>query len=219
MKVYFIVIFFILLNWINSLYIYIEPKEKKCITDFRQYNESIRIMYYVSGQQEESNIATIEDNDGNILSKVKNRKKHKYKYMPEKEGQYKFCFKNLAKSRITLSFELNYSADDSSAISIRTIENFVNVVTGLEKKFKMLQFNIRNSAVRKRAHFDIAESIRKKINIYALIKIGFLIAFTIFQLMMLTSIFTNVKIVKQINVNSERRPLKYGKKDELNNFL
>ena len=104
-------------------------------------------------------------------------------------------------------------------ISIHTIENFVHVVDNLEKKLKKLQFNIRNSAVRKKAHFNIANNIRKKINIYAFVKIGFLILFSIFQLMMITSIFNNVKVVKQININSEKRPLKSGQKPETTDFL
>ena len=104
-------------------------------------------------------------------------------------------------------------------ISIHTIENFVTVVDNLEKKLKKLQFNIRNSAVRKKAHFTIANDIRRKINIYAIVKIGFLILFSIFQLMMITSIFNNVKVVKQININSEKRPLKSVNKLETPDFL
>jgi hypothetical protein len=73
--------------------------------------------------------------------------------------------------------------------------------------------------VRKKAHFNIAESIRKKINLYAFIKIGFLILFSIFQLMMITSIFNNVKVVKQININSETKPLKSGKMNNNPDFL
>ena len=203
---------------INSLYIYIEPREKKCLTDFRMANTSFDIVYYVSGQEEEKNIATIEDNRGNVLTKTTNRKNFKFSQFTKEDTELKFCFENLAPSKITLSFEFDYGTNDYSMISIRTIEHFVQVVDNLEKKLKKLQFNIRNSAVRKRAHFKIADNIRKKINIYAFVKIGFLILFSIFQLMMITSIFKNVKVVKQININSERRPLK-GNKQETAEFL
>lgn len=206
-------------SFIESLYIYIEPKERRCLTDYRITNTSFDIVYYVSGQEEETNIATIEDDKGNIHSKIMNRKNHKFSYVSKKDGDLRFCFENLASTKVTLSFEFDYGTNDYSMISIKTIENFVHVVDNLEKKLKKLQFNIRNSAVRKKAHFNIANSIRKKINIYALIKIGFLILFSIFQLMMITSIFNNVKVVKQINVNSERKPLKSGNNPETPEFL
>ena len=207
------------LTFINSLYIYIDSKERKCLTDYRLANSSFDVVYYASGQEEENNIATIEDLKGNILSKVMNRKDHKFSYVPKTDGDLNFCFENLASSKITLNFEFDYGTNDYSMISIKTIENFVHVVDNLEKKLKKLQFNIRNSAVRKIAHFNIANSIRKKINIYAFIKIGFLILFSIFQLMMITSIFNNVKVVKKININSEKRPLKSGNNPETPDFL
>ena len=205
---------------IKGLYIYIEPNEKKCLTDFRYKNTSFDIIYYVSGQEEERNIATLEDRNGNIISKIMNQKNHKFSHKVKEDGEYRFCFENLAPTKITLSFEFDYGTNDYGMISIKTIENFVHVVDNLEKKLKKLQFNIRNSAVRKKAHFNIANSIRKKINIYAFAKIGFLILFSIFQLMMITSIFNNVKVVKQININQETKPLKYGKNNpETTDFL
>ena len=212
-------IFLLSFTLIKGLYIYIDPHEKKCLTDFRYGNSSFDIIYYVSGQEEERNIATLEDKNGNLISKMMNKKNHKFSHKVKEEGEYKFCFENLAQTKVTLSFEFDYGTNDYGMISIKTIENFVHVVDNLEKKLKKLQFNIRNSAVRKKAHFNIANSIRKKINIYALAKIGFLILFSIFQLMMITSIFNNVKIVKQININSETKPLKHGKMPETTDFL
>jgi hypothetical protein len=208
-------IFFVLLSLITytkTLYIYLDGKEKQCMSDYRMENTTFDIVYYVSGQNEEENIGTIEDENGNILSKIMNKKNHKFTQQIKVGGNYKFCFENLASTKVTLSFEFDYGTNDYSMVSIKTIENFVHVVDNLEKKLKKLQFNIRNSAVRKKAHFNIANSIRKKINIYAIIKIVFLIIFSVFQIMMITSIFNNVKVVKQINVNSETKPLKGGKR-------
>ena len=222
MKSYFtLLVFLLLFNIIDSLYIYIDPREKKCLTEYRLANSSYDLIYYVSGQEEENNIATIEDNNGNIISKVMNKKNNRLSHRVQQDGELKFCFENLASSKVTLSFVFDYGTNEYSAISIKTIENFVTVVDNLEKKLKQLQFNIRNSAVRKKAHFNIADSIRKKINIYAIAKIGFLILFSIFQLMMITSIFNNVKVVKQINVNanSENRPLKAKNINETPDFL
>ena len=212
-------IFLLSFSLINGLYIYVEPKEKRCLNDFRNTNSSFDVIYFVSGQEEERNIATLEDPQGNLISKMMNQKNHKFSHTVKQEGEYKFCFENLAQTKVTLSFEFDYGTTDFGMISIRTIENFVHVVDSLEKKLKKLQFNIRNSAVRKKAHFNIAESIRKKINLYAFAKIGFLILFSVFQIMMITSIFTNVKVVKQININSETKPLKHGQTQQPTDFL
>ena len=219
MKVYYLIILFLSLNTIYSLYTNVDPYEKKCLTDYRMANSSFSVIYFVSGQEEEDNLATIEDKESNVLLKAQDYKNHSFNYVPENDGEFKFCFENLAPTKVTLSFEFDYGTTDFGMISIKTIENFVHVVDSLEKKLKKLQFNIRNSAVRKKAHFNIANSIRKKINIYAFVKIGFLILFSIFQLMMITSIFNNVKVVKQININSEKRPLKSGNKPETTDFL
>ena len=68
-------LFLLSFSLIKSLYIYIEGNEKKCLSDYRYTNTSFDIIYYVSGQEEERNIATLEDKNGNILSKIMNRKK------------------------------------------------------------------------------------------------------------------------------------------------
>ena len=221
MKAEFLVILSLLslLTYINSLYTYVEPREKKCLTDYRMINQSFDVVYYVSGQEEERNIATIESVRGDVFLKMMNSKNHKFSHIAKANDDIRFCFENLSSSKVTLSFEFDYGTNEYSMISIRTIENFVQVVDNLEKKLKKLQFNIRNSAVRKKAHFNIANSIRKKINMYAFAKIGFLILFSIFQLMMITSIFNNVKVVKQININSETRPLKSGNNQATPEFL
>ena len=156
------------------------------------------------------------EKDWLLLCVKKNDRIH---YYLTQAGDYKFCIENLASTRNTVTFEFEFDINKYSAISIHTIENFVDGVNNLENRIKRLQFNIRNSAVRKKAHFNIAESIRKKINIYAVVKIGFLILFSVFQLMMITSIFNNVKVVKQININSENKPLKKGTPNDNADFL
>ena len=141
MKMYFS--FLVLLSSlciINSLYIYIEPREKKCLSDYRLANTSFDIVYYVSGQEEEKNTATIEDSKGNILSKITNKKNFKFSQGTNIDQELKFCFENLASSKITLSFEFDYGTNDYSIISIRTIEHFVHVVDSFGSPFRTVLF-------------------------------------------------------------------------------
>ena len=81
-----ILIFLLTFSLINSLYIYIEPRENTCLTDFRYSNSSFDIVYYVSGQEEERNIATLEDQHGNLISKMMNKKTHKFSHKVNLEG-------------------------------------------------------------------------------------------------------------------------------------
>ena len=119
MKAYYtFLILLCLLTFIESLYIYIDPREKKCLTDFRIANSSFDVVYYVSGQEEEKNTASIEDEKGNIITKIMNRKNHKFSYLPKTDGEYKFCFENLAQTKVTLSFEFDYGTNDYSMIKV-----------------------------------------------------------------------------------------------------
>ena len=211
--------FLSLLYYSNSLYIYLDSNEKKCLNTTREKDTAFDVIYYVSGQDEEKNVATIENKFGKKLVTIRDKKNDRLHYYITEQGEYKFCIQNLASTKNTVTFEFELGVNQYSAVSIHTIENFVHGVNNLENRIKRLQFNIRNSAVRKKAHFNIAESIRKKINIYAVVKIGFLILFSVFQLMMITSIFNNVKVVKQININSENKPLKKTNANDNEDFL
>jgi hypothetical protein len=48
----------------------------------------------------------------------------------------------------------------------------------------------------------VSNTINGKITFYTFIKIGFLIVFSIFQILMLVSIFGNVKVVSKISVEN-----------------
>lgn len=68
---------------------------------------------------------------------------------------------------------------------------------------------MRNSAVRRNAHIEsniyiyiVSKMITGKITFYTAIKIIFLMIFSIFQILMLTSILGNVKVVSKIIVDT-----------------
>ena len=133
----------------------------------------------------------------------------------EKDGYHKFCVENLASHQVTLSF---YFGDENKneKLSIKNVEDFVASVSKLTHKVDMLKFNIGNTAIRKKTHFKVAEEIRNKINLYTIIKIVFLLFFAVLQIILITSIFNKVKIVKKLEINNEEKnPLKNKTKDEI----
>lgn len=48
----------------------------------------------------------------------------------------------------------------------------------------------------------VSENINNKITFYTFVKILFLVAFSVFQILMLTSIFSNVKVLNKIEINN-----------------
>ena len=78
----------------------------------------------------------------------------------------------------------------------------------------MMQYSIRNGAVRREKHSEISNAIKNKITWYTSLKVLFLVMFSVFQIMMVTSIFNKVKIVNKISMNSSK-----GKDKETSEFL
>ena len=207
----FILILFYLnnqINFINSLFVYIDSQEKICVKKFKKSNEILNIIYSISGQEEDKNIITVDDPNNNNILRELDSESNKIYLFTQIEGYYKFCVENLSSHQVTLSF---FFGDENSneKLSIKNVENFVESVSKLSKKIDRLKFNIGNSAIRKKTHFNIAENIRNKINFCTIIKIIFLLFFSAIQILLITFIFNKVKVLKKIEINNdEKKPLK-----------
>ena len=211
----FILLFSYKLIMINSIYVFIEPKEKLCVKKYRKIREVINVIYTISGKQEDRNIITVDDPTGFNMFRELDSFDSKVHLFCEREGYHKFCVENLASHQVTLSF---YFGDENKneKLSIKNVEDFVESVSKLTQKVDKLKFNIGNSAIRKKTHFKIAEEIRNKINRYTIIKIVFLLFFAILQIILITSIFNKVKVVKKLEINKEEKnPLKNKTDDEI----
>lgn len=212
----FFIFFLLLINnfqKIKSVYIYIDPSEKKCLGEKKIANTTFNIIYSISGKEESQNIITVEDPSHITVKKYTNMKSHTISINTEKNGEYFFCVQNTSPDIITLNFNFETEQREGEMVSIQSVENFVSGVHHIEKKLDRLKFNVRNSAVRKKTHFGVSDKIRNKVNIYALIKIAFLVLFAVFQIYMITSIFGGLKDNKKIlGVNPERKPLNKRKR-------
>lgn len=205
-----IFLFILLINIykIKSVYIYIEPNEKKCLSEKKLANSTFNVIFSISGLEETQNIITVNNPNHSNLLTLKNIKSKTINVKTDKPGDYYFCVENVSKSKITLTFQFENEERETDMVSIQSVEYFVSGVHILEKKLDRLNFNVGNSAVRKKTHFNISNSIRNKINIYAIIKIIFLVIFSLFQIFMITSVFRNIKQVNKIlGVNPEKKPL------------
>ena len=218
MKIYFIFSFFLISSkilLINSLYIYIGAKEKGCVKKYKKKNEVINIIYSISGMENhDRNIITVDNSDDfNMFRELDSFNSKIYLFI-EKEGYHKFCVDNLANHPVTLSFHF---ANENSLDKLTTenVENFVENVSKLSNKMETIKFNIGHAAINKRNHFKILENIRSAINLYTWIKIIFVIFFSMFQLVLITSIFNKANDHKRIKLeNDEQKPLKNNNIDQ-----
>ena len=199
----------------NSLYVFIEAKEKLCVKKYRKLNQVLHIIYTITGEEEDRNIITVDAPDDFNMFRELDSVSSKVHLFIEKEGYHKFCVENLASHQVTLSFHFGDEHKEGK-LSVENVESFVESVSKLKDKIDNLKFNLGNSVIRKKTHYSVAESIRKKINICTIIKIVFLLFFSALQLILITNIFNKVKVVKKVEINiDEKRPLKGKTNDEI----
>ena len=200
---------------INSLYIYIGPKEKGCVKKYKKQNQVINIIYSITGMEDyDKNIITVDNPDNFNMYRELDSASSKIYLFIERDGYHKFCVDNLASHPITLSF--HFAGEDSEdKLSTKNVESFIENVNKLSNKMETIKFNIGHSAINKKDHRKIMKNIRKKINLYTSIKIIFVLFFSIIQIILITNIFNKAKGVKRIKLNEdEQNPLKNKKNNE-----
>ena len=201
---------------INSLYIYIGPKEKGCVKKYKKQNQVINIIYSISGMEDyDKNIITVDNPDNFNMYRELDSSSSKIYLFIERDGYHKFCVENLASHQITLSF--HFAGEDSEdKLSVKNVESFIESVGKLSNKMETIKFNIGHSAINKKNHRKIMKEIRQKINIYTWIKIIFVLFFSVIQITLITNIFNKAKGVKRIKLNDdEQNPLKNKNNKEL----
>ena len=200
---------------INSLYIYIGPKEKGCVKKYKKQNQVINIIYSITGMEDyDKNIITVDNPDNFNMYRELDSTSSKIYLFIERDGYHKFCVDNLASHPITLSF--HFAGEDSEdKLSTKNVESFIENVNKLSNKMETIKFNIGHSAINKKDHRKIMKNIRKKINLYTSIKIIFVLFFSIIQITLITNIFNKAKGGKRIKLNEdEQNPLKNKKNNE-----
>ena len=210
----FLIFSFLVIN-INSLYIYIGPKEKGCVKKYKKKNQVINIIYSISGMDDyDKNIITVDNPDNFNMYREMDGVNSKIYLFIEKDGYHKFCVHNLESHPITLSF--HFAGEDSEdKLSTKNVESFIENVDKLSNKMEAIKFNIGHSSINKKNHRKILLDIRKRINIFTSIKIIFVLFFSVIQLSLITNIFNKEKSSKRIKLEEEQNPLKNNKNKEI----
>lgn len=199
----------------NSMFITINSNDIQCVSQTKHINDKFNLIFSMSGEEENNNIARVRDPDDKILWQTPGKSTSTFSTTVQKVGKYSFCVENYSTSVLTVTFEFPEEDEDKKMITVNTIENLNVAISDIAKKMDTMQFSIRNGAVRREKHSEIQNSIQSKITWYTSLKIIFLIIFSAFQIMMVTSIFKNIKIVSKISMNSASK----GKDKETSEFL
>jgi hypothetical protein len=216
----FTIIFILNIAKIKTMYFFVNNGETECITQKKFIDENFRIIYYISGAKEEGNKITINSPSGKKLWEGTQKKHDKLTFKTHEEGYYQFCVNNKSNGKLTITFEFPEEIKESQVLSVKNIKNFATAIDNILKKLNNIQFNIRNSAVRRIKHNQVTLEIMSKISLYTTLKIVFLILFSAFQICMVMSIFKDVKVVDKISINtSETSSLKSGKNTPDENFI
>ena len=196
-------LFIVNLFKISSMFITINPKNTQCLSQIKQKSDNLNIIYYISGEEEKKNNARILDPDNKKLWETPGLTSSTFNVVAQKTGKYSFCVDNNSEKPLTVTFEFSENNPEKEMITISTIDNLNSALNDVSKKLDVMQFGIRNGAVRREKHSEITRSIQSKITWYTWLKVIFLVIFSIFQIMMVTSIFKNVKIVTKIEMGNK----------------
>ena len=196
-------LFIVNLFKISSMSITINPKNTQCLSQIKQKSDNLNIIYYISGEEEKKNNARILDPDNKKLWETPGLTSSTFNVVAQKTGKYSFCVDNNSEKPLTVTFEFSENNPEKEMITISTIDNLNSALNDVSKKLDVMQFGIRNGAVRREKHSEITRSIQSKITWYTWLKVIFLVLFSVFQIMMVTSIFKNVKIVTKIEMGNK----------------
>ena len=185
------------------MFITINPKNTQCLSQIKQKSDNLNIIYYISGEEEKKNNARILDPDNKKLWETPGLTSSTFNVVAQKTGKYSFCVDNNSEKPLTVTFEFSENNPEKEMITISTIDNLNSALNDVSKKLDVMQFGIRNGAVRREKHSEITRSIQSKITWYTWLKVIFLVLFSVFQIMMVTSIFKNVKIVTKIEMENK----------------
>lgn len=212
LKIYSLYLIFFLFKQIHPMFITIQPKDSQCIYQEKQKTETFSVIYYISGEEEERNIVRIHDPKGEKIWEITSKSSSTFTTVAQMTGKYSFCIDNLSMGVFTVTFEFTEENKNKELITVQTIDNFQNALENINKKLDVMQFGIRSGAVRREKHSTITQSIQSKITWYTWVKVIFLILFSFFQIVMITSIFKNVKVVSKIEMGHSNK----GGKDKDN---
>ena len=196
-------LFIVNLFKISSMFITINPKNTQCLSQIKQKSDNLNIIYYISGEEEKKNNARRLDPDNKKLWETPGLTSSTFNVVAQKTGKYSFCVDNNSEKPLTVTFEFSENNPEKEMITISTIDNLNSALNDVSKKLDVMQFGIRNGAVRREKHSEITRSIQSKITWYTWLKVIFLVLFSVFQIMMVTSIFKNVKIVTKIEMGNK----------------
>ncbi len=186
----------------SSLFMEIKKKERKCISKYFTEKDTIDLSFSVLGYMREKYQMEILHEKKTRVWDIRNKESGDAKIVAKKTGNYYLCIRGDYKKDIKISFNFNDASDLNQAVDVDSIDSLSNAVTSISSTMESIDFNIKKGGANRQSYAEIAHSIRSRITICTTIKIVFLLIFSVFQIMMITSVVQKVKVTKKIELSN-----------------
>jgi hypothetical protein len=121
MQNYFLALIFMILyslSVVKSVFIVLDPFEKRCVYKDILHKATFTGNYFISGEQEDKNEVTIISPKNVILFRKENQKSGSFSVNTEMDGNYALCFKINTSMHMTVSFDFHDETKDEQLISV-----------------------------------------------------------------------------------------------------
>lgn len=196
----FLLIFIALFLEISSMFIRIPPNKRQCTAKNYSTGQSINFNYFILGYFNEKYEAYIQREDKEIIFKKDGNQKGKYEGKINNKGNYYFCLLNSSPEEMRVNFNFEEKSTGNEQVSVENINTLNYAVSFLKRTLDKIDINIKNGAANRERHAKIAHNIRRRITIFTFLKIFFLLVFSSFQIIMVSSVVQKVKVVKKIEM-------------------
>ncbi len=192
---------------INNIFIQVNDREKRCV--IQRYNETqtIYFTYTVYGYFRDMYNIEILYNGTDRVWESRNRDSGVARLSARKTGNYFVCViprKIRRDFRVNINFMEDNPATSMSEVTIDSIENLGNYISRMSKTINKIDTNIKAGAGNRDSYSKIADDVKGSITLFTSLKVIFLLIFSVFQLLMITSVLKQVKVTKKIETGKKK---------------
>lgn len=140
---------------VESIYIVLSPKEKRCVYKKAKENVKYSGKYFVTGQEETANKVYISNSRKEKIWVSDNKKEGEFEiFNSTEEGYYALCFISDSSKSLTISFDIYKGNKEEALVSVQSIQELNSNIHELRKRVDIIHSDMRNSLIRRTGHLE-----------------------------------------------------------------
>lgn len=144
-----------LIYQIESIYVVLSPKEKRCVYKKAKENVKYSGKYFVTGQEETANKVYISNSRKEKIWTSDNKKEGDFEiFNSTEEGYYALCFISDSAKSLTFSFDIYKGNKEEALVSVQSIQELNTNIHELRKRVDIIHSDMRNSLIRRTGHLE-----------------------------------------------------------------